>query len=57
MEEWKFLETFSKIFGKMCIRGRSVTVESINFVALSVEEILTWKKVESTHLPHADVQK
>ena len=23
--EWKFLETFSKSFGKMYIRGRSVT--------------------------------
>ena len=41
IEEWTFLETFSKSFGKMYIRGRrSVTVESITFVTLSVKEIL-----------------
>ena len=40
IKEWTFLETFSKSFGKVYIRGRSVTVESITFVTLSVKEIL-----------------
>ena len=58
IEEWTFLETFSKSFGKVYIRGRrSVTVESITFITLSVKEILRWKKMESAHLPHTDIQK
>ena len=27
------------------------------FVKLFIKEILRWKKMESAHLPHADVQK
>ena len=57
IEEWTFLETFSKSFGKVYIRGRSVTVESITFVTLSVKEILRWKKIESAHLLQTDIQK
>ena len=45
------LRKISKSFGKMYIKGRSVTVKSITFITLSVKKILRWKKMGFAPLP------
>ena len=56
-EGWKFYEEFLECFCKRYIRDKNVTVESIIFIALSVKEILRWKKMEYAHSPPGQIYK